>query len=115
MVLVARTIRLSNRQSAGSPTLQEYKEAFKRIVSKEARPSEETASATAPLGMLHLARSPGGPSGARWCRRSGKARKPRPPEPSTKPLLPPLSLRAAVLQRGFPASEEPGEQPLPLG
>ncbi|KAJ1079611.1 hypothetical protein NDU88_003860 [Pleurodeles waltl] len=54
--------------------------------------------------------------GARWCRRSGEARKPRPPEPSTKPLLPPPSLRNAMLQqRGFPLSEEPSRCRLDKG
>ncbi|KAJ1208970.1 hypothetical protein NDU88_004349 [Pleurodeles waltl] len=54
--------------------------------------------------------------GARWCRRSGEARKPRPPEPSTKPLLHPPSLRNAVLQqRGFPLSEEPSRCRLDKG
>ncbi|KAJ1098422.1 hypothetical protein NDU88_003533 [Pleurodeles waltl] len=51
------------------------------------------------------AESPGGR--ARWCRRSGEARKPHPPEPSTKPLLPPPLLRNAVPQQGFPLPEEP--------
>ncbi|KAJ1168625.1 hypothetical protein NDU88_000544 [Pleurodeles waltl] len=47
------------------------------------------------------------PGRARWCRRSGEARKSRPPELSTKPLLLPPSLRTAVLQRGSPSPENP--------